>query len=217
MDEKQEEPQTPVRNPIITFNDPERYPLLEMVSQSCGLPLDAADEQAIIDMDDLLNQLDTEAAGLAAVQIGVPRRIFLLRNGFDEETKQVENNVYINPEIISKSKETKKGGEGCLSLPGVGASFPRPKQVTLSYMDFYGEFHQETFTGFWARAVCHEMDHLNATLITKHLEKQLAKQVPRNKFGMKLTPQSVNRIAKRRQKKKRAKAANKKHAKAIGR
>lgn len=189
------------RNPIITPGDPERFPLLEMPSQMCSIPVTPADEEAIMRMDEILDILDEEAAGLAAVQIGFPRRIFLLRNSTNS-AGEAENNVYINPAIISKSRETKKAPEGCLSLPGMGAVFPRSKSVVLEYMDLAGDIHTETFSGFWARAVQHEIDHLNGVLITRHLEKQATRQ-----SGMQNTSQRKKAIAKRRAKKKRARRA----------
>lgn len=203
------------RNPIITPGDPERWPLLEMPSRTCQIPLTPADEQAIMDMDTLLDALDDEAAGLAAVQIGFPHRIFLLRNGTDEEGNAT-NNVYVNPTIVNRSRAVSKGGEACLSLPGMGATFPRPKSVTLEFFDLDGNMQTETFNGFWARAVMHEMDHLNGILITKHLEEQIAKQPRRTSFGMRVTPHREKVIAARRSKKNRARKA-KKHLRAIGR
>ena len=202
------------KSPIIIPTD-ERWPLLEMVSQSCGLPLSHAEEQAVVEMDQLLELLDEEAAGLAAVQIGVPRRIFLLRNGVDSEGKAF-NKVYINPTIVARSKAVTKKGEGCLSIPGMGALVERPKSVTLEYFDLDGEVHTETFTGFWAKAVMHEMDHLNGILIVQHLESQMTKQPRCNSFGMKITPQRQKAIARRRAQTKRARRV-KKHAKATGR
>lgn len=184
---QQDDVKQPVRNPIITPGDPERWPLLEMPSRACQIPLTTADEQAIMDMDAILDVLDDEAAGLAAVQIGFPHRIFLLRNGTDDEGNDT-NNVYINPSIVAKSRAVSRRGEACLSLPGMGAACDRPKSVTLEFFDLDGNIQQETFSGFWARAVMHEMDHLNGTLITKHLEKQVTKQPRRTSFGMKVTP-----------------------------
>jgi peptide deformylase len=202
MNEEQELPQAS-RNPIITPID-ERWPLLEMPSRACQIPLTSADEQAIMDMDTLLDALDDEAAGLAAVQIGFPHRIFLLRNGTDEEGNAT-NNVYVNPIIVAKSRETSKGGEACLSLPGMRASFPRPKSVKLQFFDLDGNVQEETFTGFWARCVMHEMSHLEGRLITHELEDHLARQPKRNKFGMIVNAATRNRITKRRAKKKVAK------------
>lgn len=200
----------PVRNPIITPSDPERWPLLEMPSQMCGIPLDAAEQDAVLRMDELLNQLDEEAAGLAAVQIGVPRRIFLLRNGIDLEGKPF-NNAYINPTIVSVSKETKKDGEACLSLPGMHVRIPRPKSVTIEYYDVHSNLQTQTFQGFWSRAVMHEMSHLNGRLITQDFEKVLSKQPKRTKFKMKLTEQKIKQIKDRRTKAKLARQARKKN------
>ena len=208
------------QNPIITPADPERWPLLEMQSQSCSIPLSQEDEEAIALMDAMLNTLDDQAAGLAAVQIGYPRRIFLLRNRIVHEAvslkKRLENNAYINPVVLHKSQEFKVDNEACLSLPHMAGRFRRPKSVTIEYMDVNCEFHRETFSGFWARAVMHEMDHLNGQLIVEHIEKDLAKRPQRTKFGMRLTPQRRNVIARRRAKKQRAYAA-KRRVKAIGR
>lgn len=201
---------------IITPGDPERFPLLEMPSAACQIPISSADEQAIVQMDAILDELDTEAAGLAAVQIGFPHRIFLLRNGFDSETDKVYNNAYINPEILSVSKAIKADGEACLSLPGMGARIKRPKSVTLGYFDLSGVWQTETFDGFWARAVMHEMDHLNGMMITHHLEDQLGNHVRRSSFGMKLTPHRQTVINKRRSKKRNARK-QRKHLRAIGR
>lgn len=200
-----------IRNPIITPGDQERWPLLEMSSQLCGIPLTEGDRDAIIEMDDILNTLGDEAAGLAAIQIGYPKRIFLLRNGSDND-----NNVYINPSVLAISKEMKLDGEGCLSLPGMGGFFKRPKKVTLQYFDLDGKQQTETFSGFWARAVMHEMDHLDGRLITRHMEEKLSKEPRKTSFGMKITPTKIKQIQDRRDKKKRARKARR-HLKSIGR
>lgn len=204
-----------IQNPIITPADQERWPLLEMQSQACSIPISPEDEEAIALMDALLNTLDAEAAGLASVQIGHPRRIFLLRNS---KTPQGEtaNTAYINPVVLQKSQEHKLNNEACLSLPHMAGRFRRPKSVTIKYMDINGNFKQETFRGFWARAVMHEMDHLDGQLITTHIEKDLAKRPRRTKFGMKITPQRLKAIAERRARKQRARVA-KRHARVIGR
>ena len=195
-----EETQPQVSNPIITPADQERWPLLEGASQPCGLPVNDTDAAVIGKMDAVLDMLGDSAAGLAAVQVGYPKKIFLLReNGV--------NRAFINPVIVSQSREMKKDGEACLSLPGFGAVFKRPKSVTLQYHELDGEVKIEVFEGFWARAVCHEMDHLNGVLISHHLEREVAKQVRQTKFGMKLTPHRRKVIADRRAQNKRAKAS----------
>jgi peptide deformylase len=195
-------PSIAVQQPIITPTDQERWPLLEVPSQLCSIPVNEVDATMIGKMDAILDHLGDSAAGLAAVQIGYPKRIFLLREGN-------ENRAFINPEFVAKSPETKRDGEACLSLPGFGAVFKRPKSVTLRYYDLEGKEQTETFTGFWARAICHEMDHLEGTLIAHHLEHEVAKQSARTKFGMQLTPHRRKVVADRRAKNKRAKAARK--------
>lgn len=196
------EPEAQTTNPIITPQDVERWPLMEVASQPCSLPINDTDAAMVGKMDALLDVLGDTAAGLAAVQIGYPKRIFLLR-------EPTGNRAFINPVLIAQSVETKRDGEACLSLPGFGAVFKRPKSVTLQYHDLDGTSKTEVFTGFWARAICHEMDHLNGILIAHHLEQEVAKQDRRTSFGMLLTPHRRKVIADRRAKNKRAKAARK--------
>ena len=206
MNENETVPEVPavtredaLRMAIIRVND-QRFPLLEMESSDCSLPLTSEDEDALMLMNDVLDELDDEAAGLAAVQVGYPKRMFVLR-------KNGENAAYINPIVIRSSTRMKNDFEACLSIPGGVVRTKRPKSVTLQYVDIDGSVQTETFTGFWARAVMHEMDHLNGKLILKHLEQQLSKHVPRTDFGMKLTPQKSKQIAQRRAKNRQAKAA----------
>jgi len=185
---------------IITPQDQERWPLLEGASQPCSLPINDTDAAVIGKMDAVLDVLGEQAAGLAAVQVGYPKRIFLLR-------EKGVNRAFINPAVISRSRETKKDGEACLSLPGFGAMIKRPKQITLQYHELDGEVKTEVFKGFWARCVMHEMDHLNGTIISHHLENEMSTQVSQTKFGMKLTPYRRKVIADRRAQNKKAKAS----------
>jgi len=202
--------QPPIANPIITPQDQERWPLLEGASQMCSMPINDTDAAVIGKMDAVLDVLGDTAAGLAAVQIGYPKRIFLLRETHVDpitNEKKSQNRAFINPVIVKQSQEMKRDGEACLSLPGFGAVFKRPKSVTLQYHELDGELKLEEFKGFWARAICHEMDHLNGVLITHHLENQVANQVRQTKFGMKLTPHRLKVIESRRAQKKAAKAS----------
>jgi peptide deformylase len=199
------------QNPIITFHDQARWPLLEVESQSCGFPLNESDMAVIESMDQLLDVLDHEAAGLAAVQIGYPKRIFMLRS-YDENNNGV-NTAYINPVILSHSNEMKRDGEACLSLPGMGAMIPRPKSLTLQFSDIDGVVKTEIFEGFYARCVSHEMDHLEGKLISHHLEKLLNKQSSKTKFGMVLTKKKLSDIENRHRKNKLARKARKKNGK----
>lgn len=185
-------------NPIIVPSDPERWPLLEVPSQAVTFPISDTDANQIAAMDAVLDELDELAAGLAAIQIGYPKQIFLLRNGPTGSNGKPTNQTYINPVIVSRSKSERADQEACLSIPGLITRCKRPKELTLRYSDINGDTQEQVFAGFWARAVMHEMDHLAGTLILSHLEKEMGKSVRRTKFGMKLTPHRLKVIAKRR-------------------
>jgi peptide deformylase len=197
------EAQFVAENPIITPGDPARWPLLEVPSQECQFPLSKVDLEQLEKMNNILVELGDEAAGLAAVQIGYPRRIFMLNEGEDRR-------VFINPRVTAKSRETKKDFEGCLSLPNIPVYIPRPKWVTLEYFDIDGKCHQEKFTGFNARVIMHEMAHLQGRLITHELEDHTC-PIKRNKFGMIIDSTAYNRIVRRRAKNKQAKKSRRKN------
>ena len=114
--------------------------------------------QLLDDMYDTLVKAD--GAGLAAVQVGVLRRIFIVINGESVKDGVIE---FINPEIISESG-SQTGVEGCLSVPGVQGDVTRPYKVTVKYQDRHGDWYKLKAEGFTAKAICHENDHLNGVL-----------------------------------------------------
>ncbi|MBE5764318.1 MAG: peptide deformylase [Clostridiales bacterium] len=110
-------------------------------------------EKTIQLLDDMKDTLDkAQGAGLAAVQVGVLRRIFIVDvdEGFFE---------FINPEIISTSGE-QYGIEGCLSVKGKWGDVKRPYKVTIKAQNRKGEYFTITAKDFFAKAICHEYDHL---------------------------------------------------------
>lgn len=112
-------------------------------------------------LDDMYETLvKADGAGLAAVQVGVLRRIFLVIKG-----DSAKDGVYeiINPEIISQSG-TQCGVEGCLSVTNKWGDVERPYKLTLKYQDRYGKTHKLKAEGFLAKAICHEYDHLDGIL-----------------------------------------------------
>jgi peptide deformylase len=110
--------------------------------------------QLIDDMKDTL--IKAEGAGLAAPQVGVLRRIFIVSaDGAYFEC--------VNPVIISKSGR-QVGEEGCLSVKGRSGVVERPNQVTVRAQDRYGKPFTVTVKGFLARAFCHEYDHLDGII-----------------------------------------------------
>lgn len=190
---------------IITFLDRERYPLLEAISQPCQLPLSQQDEDVIAKMDSVLTKLGNSAIGLAAVQVGYPKRIFMLR------ISEQENKVFINPELISASKKLKHRREGCLSLPGFGARLKRPSEVTIKYIGIDEKEYTESFRGILAQACWHEIMHLSGRLISHELSDEILKQPKQTSFGMKLTPHRKKALAARRAANKRAKKCQRKN------
>ena len=117
-------------------------------------------------LDDMRDTLkNAKGAGLAAVQVGVLRRVVLVDT---EETGLIE---LINPKIIAYTG-TQEETEGCLSVPGVWGITRRPMSVTVKAMNRDGEDFTVTGTGLAARAFCHELDHLEGVLfIDKMIEK----------------------------------------------
>ncbi len=112
------------------------------------------------DMKDTLHKAD--GVGLAAVQVGVLRRIVLV------EVERGELYEMINPEIVSVSKERQQETEGCLSVPGEWGITDRPMTVTVKAQNRNGEWYEVTGSGLMARAFCHELDHLDGTIFTDH-------------------------------------------------
>lgn len=112
-------------------------------------------------LDDMKETLiAAEGAGLAAVQVGVLRRIVLVEH---EKAGLLE---LINPEIIKISDARQQELEGCLSIPGKWGITDRPESVTIRAMDRNGKYFTMSGDGLSARAFCHELDHLDGILYT---------------------------------------------------
>ncbi|MBO4397566.1 MAG: peptide deformylase [Bacteroidaceae bacterium] len=123
-----------------------------------------------------------EGVGLAAPQIGLPIRMFVVDlDVLQDEFPQYKDffRVYINPEILEESEETCVIEEGCLSIPGVHEGVRRASSVHVKYYDENFELHDEWLDNFAARVFQHEYDHLEGILFVDHvssLRKQLIKK-----------------------------------------
>jgi peptide deformylase len=103
--------------------------------------------------------LKRDGVGLAATQVGWPVQLFLL--AIDENENELsEPQIILNPTITEYSKKTTKMEEGCLSFPGLFLKIIRPTSITWDYTSPDGEAHSQKATGFYARAIQHEVDHL---------------------------------------------------------
>ena len=117
------------------------------------------DEKLSALMNDLKDTVRAEnGAGLAAPQIGVPVRAVVV---------DVEEGLFemVNPVILSRKGE-QTGPEGCLSVKGKQGTVTRPMKIKAEYRDRFGRKHKLTAEGFFARAVCHELDHLDGVIYT---------------------------------------------------
>jgi peptide deformylase len=112
---------------------------------------------------------DAPGIGLAAIQIGVPKRIVTMDVAKKEGEK--EPRVFINPEITWSSEEKSTYEEGCLSIPEIHEDVDRPARVRVKFLDLDGKAHEEEADGLYATCIQHEIDHLNGVLFIDHISK----------------------------------------------
>jgi len=121
-------------------------------------------------MDDMLETMyAAPGIGLAAIQVGVPKRIIVL----DISQKEGKKNpmFFINPEIFEKSNNKSTYEEGCLSVPGQFAEIDRPEKCHIKYLDYHGEQNEIQAVGMLATCIQHEVDHLEGILFIDYLSK----------------------------------------------
>jgi len=119
--------------------------------------------------EDMLETMyDAPGVGLAAPQVGVLQRLFVM-DCVKSEDVAAKPMVLINPEITWTSEETNTYEEGCLSIPEQYAEITRPKRVRMKWLGLDGKIHEEEFDGLWATCAQHELDHLNGRLFIDYL------------------------------------------------
>ena len=120
-------------------------------------------------MDDMLQTMyDAPGIGLAAIQIGVPKRIIVIDLSKEEEKKPL---YFVNPKVIVKSKKNSTYEEGCLSVPGQFAEIDRPDKCHVNYLDYNGQKKEIKAEGLLATCIQHEIDHLEGILFIDYLSK----------------------------------------------
>lgn len=110
---------------------------------------------------------DFDGVGIAAPQVYESVRLFIVwshPNARYPKAPEMEPTAMINPRIISKSKETKKDWEGCLSIPGIRGLVPRHTKIEIEYTDKNGKLQKKKLGEFVARVFQHELDHLNGVV-----------------------------------------------------
>ncbi len=147
---------------IITVPDP----ILRKISE----PVERVDSAVLKLMDDMLETMyAAPGVGLAAIQVGQPRRIVVIDTADDGEDKKPL--CLINPEIIKLGSTTRLYEEGCLSIPDVRVEIERPETVTVRYIDRAGKQQELAAEGLLATALQHELDHLDGHLIIDFLSR----------------------------------------------
>ncbi|MDF2900998.1 MAG: polypeptide deformylase [Phenylobacterium sp.] len=141
-------------------------PVLKLVSE----PVAQVDDELRALMDDMLETMyDAPGIGLAAIQVGVPKRVIVMDIAGPDEPKAPR--YFVNPEIIWASEDTAPYEEGCLSIPDIYDEVERPAQVKLKYLNYQGEEVVEDAEGLFAVCIQHEMDHLEGVLFIDHLSR----------------------------------------------
>ena len=135
-----------------------------------SLAVDKVDENLQRLMDDMIETMyAAPGIGLAAIQVGVPKRVIVMDIAPKDKPK---NPMYfINPEIIEKSNINSSYEEGCLSVPGQFAEITRPDKCHIKYLDYYGQPQEIKAKGMLATCIQHEMDHLEGILFIDYLSK----------------------------------------------
>lgn len=148
--------------PIITIPDP----VLRKISE----PVERVDAETLKLMDDMLETMyAAPGVGLAAIQVGVPRRVVVIDTAKEDEPKAPL--CLINPELVALGPTTRLYEEGCLSIPDVTVEIERPATVTVEYTDREGKRQQIAADGLLATALQHEIDHLDGHLIIDFLSR----------------------------------------------
>ncbi|MBB4639959.1 peptide deformylase [Rhizorhapis suberifaciens] len=153
--------------PIIETPDPRL--------RTISTPVDAIDDDLQRLIDDMFETMyDAPGIGLAAIQVGVPKRVLVidLQEPNSETGEAVRNPmVFINPQIMEGSEEHSVYQEGCLSVPDQYAEVERPATIRASWLDRKGVIHEEELNGLLATCLQHEMDHLEGVLFIDHLSR----------------------------------------------
>ena len=145
--------------PIVLYPDPVLLTPTEPVAE--------VTEEIRILVRDMIETMHAEpGVGLAANQVGVPLRLMVVDLTAGEEPGQAR--TFVNPEIVAV-EGSQVGDEGCLSFPGIVEVLERPERVTIRATDLDGRPVEETAEGFYARAICHEIDHLDGVVFLSRM------------------------------------------------
>ncbi|RDC60575.1 Peptide deformylase [Alteripontixanthobacter maritimus] len=157
--------------------------------KTISTPVEIFDEELKTLVADMLETMyDAPGIGLAAIQVGVPKRVLVIdlqpedpdaepeacdHDGHEHTHQPLkkEPRVFVNPEILDPSEDIGTYQEGCLSVPEIYADVDRPATCRVRYQDVEGKTHEEDLDGLMATCLQHEMDHLEGILFIDHLSR----------------------------------------------
>jgi peptide deformylase len=140
------------------------------VLKRISAPVERVDDDLRALMDDMLETMyAAPGIGLAAIQVGVPKRVIVMDLARGEEPKAPR--FFVNPEILWASEERFVYEEGCLSVPEIYDEVERAAKVRIRYLDYHGQPVEEEAEGLFAVCIQHEMDHLKGVLFIDHLSR----------------------------------------------
>ena len=140
--------------------------ILRQISQ----PVESVGKEEQLLMDDMLETMyAANGIGLAAIQVGIPKRIIVMDISKDENKK--EPMYFVNPIIKNKNSVKSTYEEGCLSVPNQFAEIDRPSKCDIEFLDYNGNKQTISAEGLFATCIQHEMDHLEGILFIDHLSK----------------------------------------------
>jgi peptide deformylase len=140
--------------------------ILRQISQ----PVESVGKEEQLLMDDMLETMyAANGIGLAAIQVGIPKRIIVMDISKDENKK--EPMYFVNPVIKNKNPVKSTYEEGCLSVPNQFAEIDRPSKCDIEFLDYNGNKKTISAEGLFATCIQHEMDHLEGILFIDHLSK----------------------------------------------
>lgn len=148
--------------PIVLLPDP--------ILRTVSAPVERVDDEVRRLVSDMFETMyDAPGVGLAAIQVGVPRRLLVIDVSGEDDPPQPL--ALINPRILSQSEELRMHEEGCLSIPDVRVEIDRPARIKVAYIDRDGKPRELDADGLLATAIQHEMDHLDGRLIIDFLSR----------------------------------------------
>lgn len=148
--------------PILTLPDPRLRAISEPVTV-----IDEGVRQLVSDMFETM--YDAPGIGLAAIQVGVAKRVVTADLARKDEPRNPQ--VFINPELVARSAELSIYEEGCLSIPDIHEDVERPAAVRVRYLDLDGAAQEIEADGLLATCLQHEIDHLNGVLFIDYISK----------------------------------------------